>query len=112
MKKSLILASLLMAFSASAATTYTKEQLNSMDASGQYPDQEPPVTKSVEAVDFDRCKQDAYSIYSQISGSYPAKEIVNTGVLYVVKLWTNDGAIMVSCSEPDGKKVVTQSSYK
>lgn len=112
MRKSLIFVSLLIAFSASASTTYTKEQLNSMDASGQYPEQEFPVTKSVEAVDFDSCKENAHSIYSQVSGSYPAKEIVNTGVLYVVKLWTNDGAIIVSCSKPDGKKIVTQSSYK
>ncbi|MGO2251700.1 hypothetical protein EDC47_11954 [Raoultella planticola] len=112
MKNLLILASLLIAFSASASTTYTKEQLNAMDASGQYPEQESPVTKSVEVVDFDSCKENAYSIYSQILGNYPAKEIVNTNVLYVVKLWTNDGVIMVSCSEPDGKKIVTQSSYK
>ncbi|HFF1824792.1 TPA: hypothetical protein ACGEZE_005555 [Raoultella ornithinolytica] len=112
MRKFLLVASLSLAFSTSASTTYTKEQLNSMDASGQYPEQESPVTKSVEVVDFDSCKKNAYSIYSQISGSYPAKEIVNTNVLYVIKLWTNDGVVMVSCSEPDGKKIVTQSSYK
>lgn len=83
-----------------------------MDASGQYPEQESPVTKSSEVVDFDSCKENAHNIYSQVYGSYPAKEIVNTSALYVVKLWTNDGAIVVSCSEPDGKKIVTQSSYK
>ncbi|WP_338515724.1 hypothetical protein VRB80_13235 [Erwinia aphidicola] len=112
MKKTAIFLLTAMTFGASAATTYTKDELNSMDASGQYPAQEAPVTKSVESISFDQCKANASSIYSQVSGSYPAKEIVNSGVLYVVKLWTNDGAIMVSCSEPDGKKVVTQSSYK
>ncbi|MCS4388865.1 hypothetical protein [Klebsiella quasipneumoniae] len=112
MGKFLLVASLSLAFSAAASTTYTKEQLNSMDASGQYPEQDSPVTKSVEFVDFYRCKESAYSIYSQVSDSYPAKEIVNTSVLYVVKLWTNDGVIIVSCSEPDGKKVVTASAYK
>ncbi|CNK70210.1 Uncharacterised protein [Yersinia mollaretii] len=112
MKALILVASLFIAFSATASTTYTKEQLNSMDASGQYPEQESPVTKSVEIADFESCKQNAYSIYSQVSGSYPAKEIVNTNILYVVKVWTNDGVITVSCSEPDGKKVVTQSGYK
>ncbi|QGF21977.1 hypothetical protein PQB85_gp20 [Erwinia phage Midgardsormr38] len=112
MKKTAILLFTVIAFGASAATTYTKDELNSMDASGQYPAQEAPITKSVEAISFGQCKENASSIYNQVSGNYPAKEIVNTGILYVVKIWTNDGAIMVSCSEPDGKKVVTQSSYK
>ena len=76
-----------------------------MAASGQYPEQESPVTKSVQVVDFDHCKQDAYN-------SYPANVIVDTNVLYIVKFWTNDGTVMISCSEPDGKKVVTSSAYK
>ncbi|HCA7141939.1 TPA: hypothetical protein MX248_003802 [Klebsiella michiganensis] len=83
-----------------------------MAASGQYPEQESPVTKSVQVVDFDQCKQDAYNIFSQISDSYPANVIVDTNVLYIVKFWTNDGTVMISCSEPDGKKVVTSSAYK
>ncbi len=112
MNKYVILLSVLIAFSASASTTFTKQQLNEMDASGQYPEQEPPVTKSVDYVAFEQCKDNANNIYSQVVGSYPAKEIVNTSVLYVVKIWTNDGVIMVSCSEPDGKKLVTQSDYK
>lgn len=112
MRKFLLVASLSLAFSAAASTSYTKEQLNSMDASGQYPEQESPVTKSVQVVDFEHCKQDAHSIYSQVSDSYPAKVIVDTNVLYIVKFWTNDGTVMVSCSEPDGKKVVTSSAYK
>lgn len=112
MRKFLLVASLSLAFSTAASTSYTKEQLNSMAASGQYPEQESPVTKSVQVVDFDHCKQDAYNIFSQISDSYPANVIVDTNVLYIVKFWTNDGTVMISCSEPDGKKVVTSSAYK
>jgi len=110
--KKLILLVTLLAFGADAATTYTKEQLNDMDQSGQYPEQESPVTKGIESVDFDKCKSDTGSIYNQVLGNYPAKEVVDSDVLYVVKIWTNDGAILVSCSEPDRKKVITQSSYK
>lgn len=112
MRKFLLVASLSLAFSTAASTSYTKEQLNSMAASGQYPEQESPVTKSVQVVDFDHCKQDAYNIFSQISDSYPANVIVDTNILYIVKFWTNDGTVMISCSEPDGKKVVTSSAYK
>lgn len=111
--KKLVLALLtVVSFGVVASNSYTKEQLNSMAASGSYPEQESPITMSSESVPFERCKQDTYSVYSQISGNYPVQEVVNTGVLYMVKIWTNDGAIMVSCSEPDGKKFVTQSSYK
>lgn len=112
MKKTIILLTVLTAFCASASTTYTKEDLNEMDATGQYPAQESPVTKSVEHVDFETCKDNARNIYNQVVGNYPAKEVVDSGVLYVVKIWTNDGAILVSCSEPDSKKVVTQSAYQ
>lgn len=107
-----MIVTLLISFGSMASTSYTKEQLNSMAASGSYPEQESPVTKSSEFVSFEQCKQDTYSVYSQFSGNYPAKEVVNTGVLYMVKLWTNDGAITVTCSEPDGKKIVTQAAYK
>lgn len=110
--KKLILFFMVMAFNVGAATTYTKEQLNNMDAAGQYPEQESPVTKSVENVSFDECKGSARNIMNQIAGNYPTKEVVDTGVLYIVKIWTNDGVIMVSCSGPDNKKVITQSGYK
>ncbi len=112
MKKFLMIG--LMVFSANtlASSTYTKDQLNSMDAMGQYPEQESPVTKSVESISFEDCKLNASSAYNQVQGSYPAKEIVDTNMLYIVKIWTNDGVVMVSCSQPDNKKVVTQSSYK
>ncbi|EAQ7525832.1 hypothetical protein D3K81_07955 [Salmonella enterica] len=110
--KHIFLLLLAFTFKAGAASTYTKEQLNDMAAAGKYPEQESPVTKSIEAVSFSECKSSTLNVLNQVSGNYPAKEVVNTGVLYVVKIWTNDGVIMVSCSEPDNKKVVTQSSYK
>ena len=112
MKKLALALLAVVSLGASASNTYTKEQLNSMAASGSYPGQESPVTKSVESVSFERCKQDTYGVYNQVAGNYPAQEVVNTGILYIVKIWTNDGVIMVSCSGPDGKKLVTQSSYK
>lgn len=95
-----------------AATTYTKEQLNSMVTAGSYPDQLPTVTRSAESMAFGQCKNDAFTMYSQIVGDYPAQVIIDTNILYMVKLWTNDGAITISCSEPDVKRIVTQAAYR
>ncbi|WP_017347152.1 hypothetical protein [Pantoea sp. A4] len=110
--KIIILLIALISFGASASTTYTKEQLNDMDAADQLPEQEPPVTKGVEQVDFTTCKSDANNVLNKVADYYPAKEVVNTSALYVVKMWANDGVITVTCSEPDSKKIITQSSYR
>jgi len=34
---------------------------------------------------------------------YPVQTIATTAQLRVAKAWTNDGAVTVSCSEPDRK---------
>lgn len=107
-----LIAMMFIASTATAATTYTKEQLNSMASSGRYPEQELPVVKSSGSADFADCKSSARGVYSQVAGEYPAKVVVDSGAMYVVKVWTNDGAILVSCSQPDNKKVITQSAYK
>lgn len=112
MKKLVIAMAFFFATNAVASVTYTKNELNSMAASGQYPEQESPVVRGSEYVGFGECKSSAYSVYSQVVSEYPAKIVADTDVLYVVKVWTNDGAIVVSCSQPDSKKTVTQSAYR
>ncbi len=112
MKSIFLIILIFLTSNAIASATYTKDQLNSMASAGQFPAQEPPVTKGVENISFDMCQLNAKSTYNQVVGSYPVREIVDTNDLYIVKIWTNDGVIMVSCSKPDNKKVVTQSSYK
>jgi len=110
--KKFVIAALFLATNAAASTTYSKGELNSMAASGQYPEQESPVVKSSEYAGFGDCKSNAYTVYSQVEGNYPAKVVVDTSAMYVVKIWTNDGAIVVSCSQPDATKTITQSAYK
>ena len=111
--KKLIITALLTAIAttAYAQKTYTPSQLNRMVNGGQYPDQG-PVSTQTKAMSFSACKLTAESIMSQIRGSYPVRTIVDTGILYTVKAWANDGAITVSCSEPDRKMVLTQASYR
>ncbi|WP_340617465.1 hypothetical protein [Xenorhabdus entomophaga] len=95
-----------------SAKTYTKEQLNDMVNSGNYPDQLSPVTQDISSMGFTDCKNSALGIYNQVSGEYPGKRVVDSSILFIIKIWTNDGVIMVSCSEPDQKRVITQSDYK
>ncbi|WP_230580020.1 hypothetical protein [Xenorhabdus bovienii] len=94
-----------------SAKTYTKEQLNDMVNSGNYPDQLSPVTKD-SGLSFTACKNSALDAYNQVIGEYPAKKVVDSSILFIVKLWTNDGVIVISCSEPDQKSTITQSEYK
>ncbi|MBE8597927.1 hypothetical protein IQ209_15860 [Xenorhabdus sp. BG5] len=94
------------------AKTYTKEQLNDMVNSDNYPDQLSPITQDSSSMSFTDCKNSALEIYNQVIGEYPGKRVVDSSILFIVKVWTNDGVIMVSCSEPDQKRVITQSSYK
>ncbi|MFC3394209.1 hypothetical protein [Brenneria rubrifaciens] len=112
MKKIIFAALFLVSGVSDAATTYTKEQLNDMASSGTYPEQEAAITKSAETMSFEQCKSGALSMYSQVAANYPARVVVDTGLLYMVKLWTNDGAITVSCSDPDKKRVITQANYQ
>ena len=83
-----------------------------MAASGHYPEQEATGVRSSEYLSFGDCKSSAYGVYIQVADNYPAEIIVDTTVMYVIKVWTNDGAIIVSCSRSDSKKIITQSAYK
>ncbi|WP_323866233.1 hypothetical protein [Xenorhabdus cabanillasii] len=94
-----------------SAKTYTKEQLNDMVNSGNYPDQLSPTTTEL-GLSFTACKNSALDAYNQVIGEYPAKKVVDSSILFIVKLWTNDGAIVITCSEPDLKSTMTQSQYK
>ncbi|WP_237387144.1 hypothetical protein [Xenorhabdus sp. Sc-CR9] len=113
MKKIIVAVSLILfSFCAYSATTYTKEQLNSMVNSGRYPDQLSTATTNSSSMNFSDCKKSARDITNQIASEYPVEEIVDSNILFMVKLWANDGVIMVTCSEPDRKMIVTQSEYK
>ncbi len=110
--KSVIICCIFVAFSSFADIHYSKEQLNNMASSGDYPEQEDAVTKSANPMSFEDCKSGALSMYSQVVGDYPVEIVVDTNILYVLKLWTNDGAIVMSCSGPDQKRVITVAKYK
>lgn len=112
--KKLIIAMAFIATNAStyAEVTYTPSQLNRMISNGQYPNQGSVNNSQTESMSFADCKMAVKDVMSQIKGSYPVKAIVNTGILYTVKAWTNDGVITASCSAPDKKMILTQAPYR
>lgn len=95
-----------------ADTTYTPQQLRSMISSGSYPEQGPVTDTKTKPSTFDACKVSIEAITSQFRDSYPVRTIVDTSLLYTVKIWVNDAAMTVSCSSPDEKMVITQAPYK
>lgn len=95
-----------------AQTSYTKEQLSRMIDSGQFPEQSPVSSNNSRDMSFAGCKVAIESIMSQIRGEYPVRTVVDSGLIYTVKAWTNDGAITATCSQPDQKMVLTQAPYK
>ena len=94
-----------------AQKTYTPDQLKTMVASGKYPAQGAPSTRS-EVVSFSVCVAKVQEMLGAVRSNYPVTTIVSTKILRVEKLWTNDAAMTFSCSAPDGKLAITSAPYK
>ena len=93
------------------AKEYTPSQLKQMINSGNYPEQGESKSES-SRMDFSDCVLTTKVLFSEIAGNYPVSTIVDTSMVYSVKAWANDAALVVTCSQPDGKRVITQSPYK
>lgn len=92
--------------------TYTAEELKTMIARGQPPKQGPAKTITKKA-SFLVCKKTANSMLLQVrAAGYPAEIVVNTKILYIVKFWTADGAVTISCTPLEKKMVITQAPYE
>lgn len=100
----------LAALPAYAAKTYTPAQLRQMVNSGKLPKQGSPSTQT-QAMSFGACVSKVNGVVDSIKGQYPAKTLVKTNILHMAKIWTNDGAMTLSCSQPDGTFVVTNAKY-
>lgn len=60
---------------------------------------------------FDECQANQANTIAQLN--VPASDIepiVNSSVLTITRVYTADGSVLISCSEPDQKMVVTMSS--
>jgi hypothetical protein len=93
-----------------AAKTYTPQQLRKMVNSGKPPKQGSPTTQT-QAMSFGSCVAKVNSVVDSVKDQYPAKIIVQTKIMHMAKVWTNDGAMTLSCSQPDSKLVITNAKY-
>lgn len=92
--------------------TYTPQQLCRMISKGQYPPQGPVKKVGTRQADFGECVATANSFAAAVKPNYPAETLVDTKIAKMFKIWTNDGAVTVLCSAPDGKMVVTIAPYR
>ena len=108
----LVLAALLSAASVAHATkTYTPAQLRQMVNSGSPPAQGSPTTQK-ETMAFSSCVGKVAGIVAAVGDQYPARTIVNTSIMHVAKVWTNDAAMTLTCSSPDRTLVITTAKYR
>lgn len=98
--------------SAFANVTYTKEKLNAMFASGKLPKIGPMVAKDESAMEFSDCRANAIGLYTSSAENFPAKVIVDSGVIFIAKIWSNDAELVITCSRSDGKRTITQAAYQ
>jgi hypothetical protein len=61
-------------------------------------------------MDFTTCVDLVRGITNSLGG-YPYSIILNTADVYSVKIWTNDGAMLATCSRPDRMYLLNQSDY-
>lgn len=93
-----------------AGKTYTPAQLRSMVQSGKYPKQGKPSSQS-ERMDYSTCIAKVTAIVSSVQPEYPTSTILSTNIARIEKVWTNDAAMILSCSAPDGNLVITTAPY-
>ncbi len=109
-KITITLIALLFSLSVLSAQTYMPSELRQMVSSDNYPEQGSVSTKT-QAISFTACVSKVKGVVSSVSGQYPTKIIVNTGIMYMAKVWTNDAALTLSCSDPDRKLIITTAKY-
>lgn len=94
---------------AHAGRVYTPAQLRQMVDSGRFPEQEAPA-ETTKYVSFNACKETVRSIMAAAQPNYPVRTLMDVSTMLSMKAWTNDGAIVMSCSQ-DGKFVTQTSKY-
>ena len=95
---------------ANAQKRYTPAQLRTMVERGSYPAQAAP-SNQVESLDFSSCKNLVEGMLNDVKANYPVQSIAESSIVWSKKVWTNDGAIVFTCSKPDKTFTSTTSPY-
>ena len=104
------IALILHACATNPTTTYTPSQLRTMIQNGDFPKQGSQTTQT-EIIGYRDCLAKVAGIIAAIGSNYPTRTILNTNTARMEKIWTNDGALTVTCSAPDNKLVITNALY-
>lgn len=65
------------------------------------------------SMDFDECKKlQASTLLSSVGTKTKVFSTVTTDILTSIRVCTTDGSVLLSCSKPDNKMVVTKSPYQ
>lgn len=78
------------------------------------PKKEVGLETTTKELDFDSCiaLQNQFASDLTSSGNYKVVNIVDTDILSIKRMCTNDGSVLVTCSKPDNKMVLTKSPHK
>lgn len=60
---------------------------------------------------FSACSSMIQDMRNQVEPYYRTTAIVNTDILKIYRFHLNDGSVLVTCSKPDGKMIVTKSPH-
>ena len=65
------------------------------------------------SMDFDECKKlQASTLLSSVGTETKVFSTMTTDILTSIRVCTTDGSVLLSCSKPDNKMVVTKSPYQ
>lgn len=97
-----------------ASTPKPQEKKHEVVKKENPPKKEVGLETTTKEMDFDSCialqSQFANELIS--SGNYKVVNIVDTDILSIKRMCTNDGSVLVTCSKPDNKMVLTKSPHQ
>ncbi|MGH8428518.1 MAG: hypothetical protein ACRES7_11165 [Gammaproteobacteria bacterium] len=95
-----------------AKITYTPSQLRHMVESGHPPAQKKQPTVVSKHMSFAACVATVRAAIDAVQPEYPTDVIVNTSMMFMGKMWANDGVVLMTCSKPDRKLVLLRDEYQ
>ena len=90
--------------------TYSAKELFKFYNSNNFPKVGNSQTQT-KPMNFNVCKETVINTIAGFGGAIPTKEIVNTGSIYMAKVWSNESEILFNCSSTDNQMTVVVSPY-
>ena len=97
-----------------ASTPKPQEKKHEVAKKENSPKKEVGLETTTKEMGFDSCValQSQFANELTSSGNYKVVNIVDTDILSIKRMCTNDGSVLVTCSKPDNKMVLTKSPHQ